>query len=92
MSDGDDSDELAAPVTEYMAPGPDVTDTAPAPVIEYVPDNTYAQMPEQIVETVNAIPQEWISECIVDIPVAPAKGTDRLACSSDRIRDALACC
>ena len=31
------------------------------------------QMPEQIVETVNAIPQEWISERIVDIPVAPAE-------------------
>ena len=30
-------------------------------------------MPEQIVETVNAIPQEWISERIVHIPVAPAE-------------------
>ena len=28
------------------------------------------QIPEKIVETVNAIPQEWISERIVDIPVA----------------------
>ena len=31
------------------------------------------QIPEKIVETVNAIPQEWISERIVDIPVAPAE-------------------
>ena len=31
------------------------------------------QMPEQIVETVSAIPQEWISERIVDIPVVPAE-------------------
>ena len=28
------------------------------------------QTPEQIVETVNALPQEWISQHIVDIPVA----------------------
>ena len=31
------------------------------------------QTPEQIVETVNAIPQEWISEGIVDISVAPTE-------------------
>ena len=31
------------------------------------------QMPEHIVETVNAIPQEWISELTVDIPVAPTE-------------------
>ena len=31
------------------------------------------QMPEQIVETVNTIQQEWISERIVDTPVAPAE-------------------
>ena len=30
MSDGDDSEEPAAPLTEYVTPGPDVTDTAPA--------------------------------------------------------------
>ena len=30
-------------------------------------------MPEQIVETVNAIPQEWIFEGIVDISVAPTE-------------------
>ena len=31
------------------------------------------QMPEHIVETVNAIPQKWISEFTVDIPVAPTE-------------------
>ena len=44
MSDGDDSDEPAAPVTEYVAPAPDVTHAAPAhtdfvtsaPVTEYI--------------------------------------------------------
>ena len=30
MSNGDDSEELVAPLTEYVTPGPDVTDTAPA--------------------------------------------------------------
>ena len=34
---------------------------------------TLPQMPEHIVETVNAIPQEWISELTVDIPVAPTE-------------------
>ena len=37
------------------------------------PNPVVPQMPEQIVETVNAIPQEWIAERIVDIPVAPAE-------------------
>ena len=36
---GDDSDEPAAPVTEYVAPAP-----APALVIEYVPDDTHAAL------------------------------------------------
>ena len=37
------------------------------------PNPVVPQMPEQIVETVTAIPQEWIAERIVDIPVAPAE-------------------
>ena len=46
-----DDDMLAAtraatpapsPVNEYMTPGRDVTRTAPAPVIEHVPGDTYA--------------------------------------------------
>ena len=44
MSDGDDSDEPAAPMTEYVAPALDVTCTAPAPVIEYVPAGTYTEL------------------------------------------------
>ena len=42
------------------------------------------QMSEQMVETVNAIPQEWISERIVDIPVASAEEQTglQLTCSA----------
>ena len=40
---------------------------------KYGPKPCCAAEPDQIVETVNAIPQEWISERIVDIPVAPAE-------------------
>ena len=52
MSDGDDSDEPAAPVTEYVAPAPDVTCTAPAPVIEYVPASTFSE-PVPVIEHVS---------------------------------------
>ena len=38
-----------------------------------VQNHVVPQMPEQIVEIVNAIPQEWISERIVDISVAPTE-------------------
>ena len=52
MSDGDDSDEPAAPVTEYVAPVPYVTCTAPAPVIEYVPAGTCTE-PVPVLELVS---------------------------------------
>ena len=41
--------------------------------LEFKVVSVVPQIHEQIVETVNAIPQEWISERIVDIPVALAE-------------------
>ena len=57
MSDGDDSDEPAAPVTEYVAPALDVTYAAPAPVIEYVPDDTCAA-PAPVIKHVTFAPDD----------------------------------
>ena len=36
------------------------------------------QMPERIVETVNAIPKDWISERICGHPSCSSRGTDLL--------------
>ena len=52
MSDGDDSDDPAALVTEHVPPALDVTCTAPAPVIEYVPGGTLTE-PVPVIEHVS---------------------------------------
>ena len=68
MSDSDDSDAPASPVTEYVAPAPDITCTAPAPAIEYVPAGTE--------------PIEHVSFAPHDTYAAPAPVTEHVAPTS----------
>ena len=54
-----------APVIGCMTPGHDVTCTSPAPVIEYVPDDTYAA-PAPVIQNVALTPDDT---CAAPAPV-----------------------